>query len=56
MNNVVSVRIALLIQSEEAIRNQNVTQTFTLLDAVVSPTDRTKRQVVTTTIPIRNRV
>lgn len=55
MNNIVSIRIALLIQSEEPIRTQNVNQTFTLLDTVVTPTDRIKRQVVTTTIPIRNK-
>ena len=56
MNNIVSIRIALLIQSEEAVRTQNVDQTFTLLDAVVRPSDRIKRQIVTTTIPIRNKV
>ena len=56
MTDVVSIRIALLVQSEQAIRKQNMDQTFTLLDAVVTPSDRFKRQVVTTTIPIRNRV
>jgi len=54
LNQVVSVRLALLIQSEQAIREQNTAQTFTLLDTVVNTNDRTKRQVVTTTVPLRN--
>lgn len=54
-NRVVSIRIAFLTQSEEAIRQQNIAESFTLLDNVVNTSDRIKRQVVTTTIPLRNR-
>lgn len=57
-SQVVSIRIAFLTQSEQEIRQQNVFTTFTLLDTTVGtdPTiARFKRQVVTTTIPLRNR-
>jgi hypothetical protein len=60
MNRVVSVRIALLVRSEQPIRTQNLSQTYTLLDQTVAfddlaaPSDRIKRQVITTTIPLRN--
>lgn len=55
MNRVVAVRIALLVRSEESIRSQPVAQQFTLLDSVINTNDRLKRQVITTTIPLRNR-
>ena len=54
MNRVVAVRIALLVRSEESVRSQTVAQQYTLLDSVTNTNDRIKRQVVTTTIPIRN--
>lgn len=54
MTSVVSVRIALLVRSTANVKSQAVTQNFTLLDTNVGPTDRFKRQVVTTTIPLRN--
>ena len=54
LNTVVSIRIALLVESEQPIRTEDLVQSFTLLDAIVTPTDRIKRQVVTTTIPLRN--
>ena len=52
--NVVSVRIALLVHSADPVKRQVVEQPFTLLDINVTQTDRLKRQVVTTTIPLRN--
>jgi type IV pilus assembly protein PilW len=54
INQVVSVRIALLLQSEQEIRKQDQDQSYALLDTVVNMTDRFKRQVLTTTIPLRN--
>ena len=60
LNRVVSIRIALLVESEQPIRTQNLVQSFTVLDAIVAfddiaaPADRIKRQVITTTIPLRN--
>jgi len=55
LNNVVSVRIALLFRTEEPIRNTDAAQSYTLLDAAaLQYNDRVKRQVVTTTIPLRN--
>jgi len=56
MINVVSVRIALLIRSTDPVKKQQVAQTFTLLDTNVTETDRLKRQVLTTTIPLRNNI
>ena len=52
--SIVSVRIALLVRSNDPIKKQAVEQPFTLLDTNVIPTDRLKRQVVTTTVPLRN--
>ena len=52
---VVSIRIAFLTESAQPIRTQNVAQSFTLLDNVVNTNGRIKRQVVTTTIPLRNK-
>ena len=54
--NVVSVRVALLMRSGDPIRQQDVAQTFNLLDVNVAHNDRIKRQVVTTTVPMRNNV
>jgi type IV pilus assembly protein PilW len=60
--NVVSVRIALLTRTEDPIKQQPVTETFTILDTIFSTAGnpdqfrRVKRQVVTTTVPLRNNV
>ena len=60
-SRVVSVRISILFRSSEPIRTTGIQQTFNLLDAPPisnnnnDPIDlRIKRQVITTTIPIRN--
>lgn len=58
--NVVSVRIALLTRTDDPIKQQPVTETFTVLDTTFSTAGnperfrRVKRQVVTTTIALRN--
>lgn len=54
---VVSVRIALLSRTTNPIKKQAIQETFTLLDTEITPAnpDRFKRQVITTTIPLRNR-
>jgi len=54
MTNVVSIRIALLMRSADPVKTQTVAQSYNLLDTTIAPTDRVKRQVVITTIPIRN--
>jgi type IV pilus assembly protein PilW len=54
ITKIVSVRIALLTRSSGPIKKQATVQNITLLDANVVPNDRLKRQVVTTTIPLRN--
>ncbi len=56
-NKVVSIRIALLSRSTNPLKKQAVQETFTLLDTEFTPDnqDRFKRQVITTTIPLRNR-
>lgn len=51
---IVGVRIALLVSSANPIRTQSVVQNITLLDANLARNDRIRRQVVTTTIPLRN--
>ena len=52
--NVVSVRVALLVASQGPMRKQATVQNFILLDSIVAQNDRIKRQVITTTIPLRN--
>jgi hypothetical protein len=53
----VSVRIALLSRTANPIKKQEAQPKLTLLDTEIQPeaADRFKRQVVTTTIPLRNR-
>lgn len=55
MNNVVSVRVALLLRSTDSVLPQNATQNHTLLDVAVGPTDRILRRVFSSTITLRNR-
>lgn len=58
-NRVVAVRIALLFRTSDPIRTQTPDEppSFALLDESVTTTaDRIKRQVVTTTIPVRNAI
>ncbi len=54
MNNVVSVRVSLLLRStEDNITTQK--QPYTFNGATITPADRRLRRVFTTTIRIRNR-
>jgi type IV pilus assembly protein PilW len=56
MNNVVSVRIALLLTTNDFIATAVDSNTYTLLDATYDPVDdRRVRRVYTTTIALRNR-
>lgn len=56
MDNVVSVRIAMLFKTENPIKNQADTRTYTLLDAdpIAYTNDKYRREIVTTTIALRN--
>lgn len=54
LNNVVSIRIALLVRSTDPVKKQDVSLTYNLLDTNIQQNDRVKRQVVVTTIPLRN--
>jgi hypothetical protein len=54
--DVVSVRIALLMNTVMPVRQEDATQTFNLLATELDFTDRLGRRVVTTTIPLRNRM
>lgn len=55
-DNVVSIRLALLLNTVTPIRQQPESQPYTLLDDPgVSFTDRLGRQLVTVTVPLRNR-
>jgi hypothetical protein len=61
MINVVSVRIALVTRTNDPIKKQPVNENLTVLDTVFKTTAadsnrfrRLKRQVITTTIPLRN--
>ena len=52
---VVSLRFALLVNSGNPIRTRTVTENYTVLDKVVSRTDRVARSVFTSTVKLRNR-
>jgi len=55
MSNVTGVRIALLIRSSGSVKPQTESADFTLLDSpTLSYNDNHKRQLVTTTILLRN--
>jgi type IV pilus assembly protein PilW len=57
MANVTSLRIALLIRSEDQARSQTDTTAYNLAGASYTPTaDRRMRRVIETTITLRNRV
>ena len=57
MNNVVSVRLGLLIRSANHLRPDKDTSTYTVLDKTLGPfNDYRLRKVFTTTIGIRNRM
>jgi len=53
---VVSVWLALLVNSERDVLDATVAKTWVLLDKTISTDDRKMRRVFTTTIPIRNRM
>ena len=56
-DNVVSLRIALLMRSNEEVRMDPDTSTYDLAGTIVNPVDdRRLRDVVSTTITLRNRV
>ena len=50
-----TIRFALLVASDGAIRSRNVEETHTLLDQQYSTNDRVSRRVFTTTVMLRNR-
>jgi type IV pilus assembly protein PilW len=54
-NNVVSVRVAVLVQGQQNVLDQAQAITYNILGTPVTITDRTPRRVFTTTIPLRNR-
>ncbi len=55
-NNVVSVRVAVLVQGQANVLDQAQSITYNLLGrAYVAANDRTPRRVFTTTIPLRNK-
>ena len=55
--NVVSLRLALLVASENAVDPTQPAGGFTLLDApAITPNDSRLYRVFTTTIPLRNRI
>ncbi len=54
-NEVVSVRIAILVQGQANTLDQAQAITYNLLDQSTQITDTTPRRVFTTTIPLRNR-
>ncbi len=55
LSQVVSVRISLLFTSEKNIRNKTIATQYNLLDAgSLTFNDKKRRQVVTTTIQLRN--
>jgi type IV pilus assembly protein PilW len=55
-DNVVSVRVAVLVQGQPNVLDQAQAITYNLLGQAATPAaDRTPRRVFTTTIPLRNR-
>jgi type IV pilus assembly protein PilW len=55
-DNVVSVRISLLIKSPADILQENTAQSFTVADQTADTNDRRLRRVFNTTVTVRNRV
>jgi type IV pilus assembly protein PilW len=55
MNNVIAVRLMLLVRSEDAFVAE-APQTYTFNGNTVTPADRRLRQVFSTTIGLRNRI
>ncbi len=54
-NQVVAVRLAVLISSQNQVRDQASAETYQLLGvSYTAPNDRLHRRVFTTTIPLRN--
>jgi type IV pilus assembly protein PilW len=54
--NVVSIRVAVLVQGQPNVLDQAQAITYNLLGQLATPlADRTPRRVFTTTIPLRNR-
>lgn len=55
--NVVSIRVAFIVRSEDGVNSENFTRVFNLLGTeVTTSTDRRARLVATSTIGIRNRL
>ena len=50
-----TIRFALLVASDGAIRSRDIEETHTLLDQQYSTNDRVSRRVFTTTVMLRNR-
>ena len=64
MSRVVSVRLGMLLVSDDAVLDANDTREYPLVDAIIKPgvgaakydnTDRRMRRVFTTTVRLRNR-
>ncbi|MCP4331999.1 MAG: hypothetical protein GY785_05045 [Gammaproteobacteria bacterium] len=55
MNDVITIRVMLLVRSEEAFVSEEP-QTYTFNGNTVTPNDRRLRQVFTTTIGLRNKI
>ncbi len=56
-DQVISIRVALLVSSSQEVRDELDTNTYQVLDVTIDPVDdRRLRQVYTSTIVIRNRV
>lgn len=57
MNNVVSIRVSILLQTLEEVSKVNDTHTYNLLDTLYTPPlDKRVRKIFTTTVSLRNRV
>lgn len=54
--HVVSIQVAILVRSSSEVPEVETAQSYSLLDATVSMTDRYKRAVYTTVIQLRNAV
>jgi type IV pilus assembly protein PilW len=55
--NVVSIRVAFVVRSEDGVNSENLTRVFNLLGTeVTTSTDRRARLIATSTIGIRNRL
>lgn len=52
--NIISVRVGLLVRSIDPVFEQNVAESFQVLDELITTDDRYRRSVYTTTIRLKN--